>query len=118
MRGSVKSQPIMDRSDPDATEWPLRSMLEIVDETLIAETKLETELARLREENREMVVALQPFAVYAEKRAAKPIKNLGDSVHAIHTGTEWEAEITLSDCEAARAILARTTHASEGKGAT
>lgn len=51
--------------------------------------------------------ALRPIALYAEKRMAKPIPNLGDSVHAIHTGTEWEAEITFTHCKRAAKVLGR-----------
>lgn len=59
----------------------------------------DAEIARLR-------AALEPFARYAEMRAAKPFVGLGEEIHAIHTGTEWEAEITVSHVNAARAALA------------
>lgn len=31
--------------------------------------------------------ALKPFAIYAEKRIAKPFVGLDDTIHAIHAGT-------------------------------
>lgn len=37
-RGSVKAQPIMDRSDPNAEEWPVRSLSEIVDTAIATAT--------------------------------------------------------------------------------
>lgn len=43
--------------------------------------------------------ALQRVQRYVEMRNAKPILGLGDTIHAIHIGTEWAAEITLSDLE-------------------
>ncbi len=51
------------------------------------------------------IETLKPFANYAEKRAAKPFMGLDDIVHGIHTGTEWEAEIRLSDCDRAAKLL-------------
>jgi hypothetical protein len=56
------------------------------------------EVARLR-------AALEPFARYAEMREAKPLRGLDDVIHAIHTGSEWEAELRLSHCIKARAAL-------------
>jgi hypothetical protein len=54
---------------------------------------------------KELEAALRPFANYAEKRDAKPLRGIGDSIHCIHTGTEYEAEITLTHCRHARQIL-------------
>lgn len=64
-----------------------------------------TDLVRLREENARLRAALAPFARYAEMRTLKPFIGLGDAIHVIHTGSEWEAEITLTHCLAARAAL-------------
>ena len=52
-----------------------------------------------------MIASLQPFAHYARMRAAKPLRNAAGVIHGIHSGTEWEAEITIQDCEAARKAL-------------
>ena len=57
------------------------------------------------EEIKRLRAALQPFATYADRRDAKLLAGLGDSVHVIHTGTEWEAEITLTDCRRAAEVL-------------
>ena len=51
---------------------------------------------------------LKPFAEFARAFDAKPIRGLDDRLYGIHTGTEWEGELKLSDCRAARAALART----------
>jgi hypothetical protein len=40
---------------------------------------------------------------YVEMRAAKPLRGVGECIHGVHTGTEWEAELLLSDL---RALLA------------
>lgn len=53
----------------------------------------------------ELEAALRPFADYAAKRDAAPLVGMGDSVHCIHTGTEHEAEITLTHCRHARQLL-------------
>ena len=37
---------------------------------------------------------------YLQMRQEKPIIGLSDAVHVIHSGTEWEAEITLADLSA------------------
>jgi hypothetical protein len=56
-------------------------------------------------ENTKLKAALEPFAMYARKRLAQPLNSLGDSVHRIHAGSEFEAEICFSHCVAAlRAI--------------
>ena len=34
---------------------------------------------------------------YLAMRGAKPIRHASDIIHGIHTGTQWEAEILLSD---------------------
>lgn len=60
--------------------------------------EVEAERDRLR-------AALRPFATYAEKRLAKPFSGLADEIHTIHTGTEWEASITFTDCKRALRAL-------------
>lgn len=57
-----------------------------------------------REELSNAEDALRPFARYAEKRAAKPLRGLDDVIHAIHAGEDG-AEIRLSHCNAARDAL-------------
>jgi len=66
-----------------------------------------TALRRLQEENVRLREALQPFAVFAEKFAAKPINNLDDRFYSIHDGTKWQAELRRSHCDTARAALAK-----------
>lgn len=45
--------------------------------------------------------ALARLRRYVEVRTtAKPIAGLCDTVHGVHTGTEWEAEVRLSDLAA------------------
>lgn len=34
---------------------------------------------------------------YVEMRARQPLRSHGDSVHTIHAGTDYEAELKLSD---------------------
>ena len=69
-------------------------------------TPLEQELITLRAREAKLRAALEPFAAYMDARDAKPFNGLGDTIHAIHTGTEWAAELTLAHCQAARAALA------------
>lgn len=45
-------------------------------------------------------LALRRVQHYVAMRRAKPFLGLGDSIHCIHTGTEWEAELTFSDMSA------------------
>jgi hypothetical protein len=98
----------------EASNIPLPTAAQLRSDLRDRVTTLERELTERLTELRaataraaELEGALRPFANYAEKRSAKPIKGLGNSVHHIHPGTVWEAEITLSDCEVARAILAK-----------
>lgn len=70
-------------------------------------TMLAVENTRLREENAELREALRPFANYAEKRAAMPLRGLSNVIHTIHAGHQHEASILLTDCQLARALLAK-----------
>lgn len=38
---------------------------------------------------------------YIDMRRKQPCRQLGDSIHGIHFGTEWRAELRFSDLEAA-----------------
>jgi len=60
---------------------------------------------RLERQRDEAVALLRPFAEFAEKWKQKPLSAIGDAVYGIHAGTEWEAVLRRSDCEAARAFL-------------
>lgn len=51
--------------------------------------------------------ALRPFASFVEKWNAKPLRGADRQFYTIHTGTEWEAALSLDDCERARAALAK-----------
>lgn len=57
------------------------------------------------EERAKLIEALKPFARFAKMYEAKPLSGMGDAIYAIHTGTEWEAEIKRSDCAIALALL-------------
>src|SRR5262245_11996728 len=49
--------------------------------------------------------ALEPFAKFAEAFDAQPIRGLHDEMYNIHTGTQWEASLRLSDCRRASHVL-------------
>jgi hypothetical protein len=61
--------------------------------------------AALQNENRRLREALAPFAKFAELWEAKPLSGMDDIIYRIHAGTEWDAELRLSDCQKAREIL-------------
>lgn len=50
---------------------------------------------------------VEAVAHYVAMRTAAPMNTLGDSVHAIHLATEYEAELRFSDL-----VLALNSHAS------
>ena len=60
----------------------------------------------LFEENTRLREALGPFAMFAEKWDAKPMYRLHNVLYRIHFGTEWQAELRLSDMRRARQALA------------
>lgn len=62
-------------------------------------------VAALRSRVAKLEAALRPFAKYARARAAQPLRGLGDTIHLIHPGSPHEAELTLTDCNAALAAL-------------
>lgn len=41
--------------------------------------------------------SLSRITRYAQMLHDKPLSQMGDVVHGIHTGTEWEAELRISD---------------------
>lgn len=43
------------------------------------------------------VEAVERVTRYVAMRDAKPLRNQDDTIHGIHTGTEWAGEINLSD---------------------
>lgn len=51
--------------------------------------------------------ALAPFAHFADQYERAPLRGAADTLYGIHTGTEFEAELKLSDCRAARDLLKR-----------
>lgn len=59
-------------------------------------------------------VALRPFAHFRRQWDAKPVRGAGGAVYAIHTGTQWAAEITLEDLRRALAWV----EAAEAAGVT
>jgi len=54
---------------------------------------------------RELETALRPFATFWNQWQRKPLSGMADTFYAIHTGTEYAAELRRSDCERAAALL-------------
>ena len=50
---------------------------------------------------------------YVAMRDAKPLRQSGDVIHSVHAGTEWEAELRLSDLR----LAATPTPPIEGRDA-
>ena len=46
------------------------------------------------------MTALERIRRYVAMRAEMPLRNMDDSIHGVHTGTQWEAELRLSDVAA------------------
>lgn len=44
--------------------------------------------------------AIERIRDYVQIREEYQLRGLGDVIHGIHTGTEWEAEVRLSDLRA------------------
>jgi hypothetical protein len=53
----------------------------------------------------EVRVAAEPIKHYIAMREAKPLRQMDDSIHGIHIGTEWAAELKLSSLRALAAVL-------------
>lgn len=56
------------------------------------------ELDRLRE-------ALSPFAEFARKFDARPLRGIADEFYGIHAGTPYEASLRISNCRTALKAL-------------
>lgn len=61
--------------------------------------------------------ALRPFALFAEKWEANPIRGLADELYTIHSGDQ-EAVLRLSDCQRARRILSSPSAGPDATGGT
>ena len=48
---------------------------------------------------------LERLRRYVAMRDARPMTGIGDTIHAIHTGSEWEAELSLDDLRAVLAMV-------------
>lgn len=57
--------------------------------------------------NTQLREALEPFAKFAEAWDKQPLRGIADEFFGIHTGTAWEANLSLQDCRIARAALGR-----------
>lgn len=57
------------------------------------------EVEALRDEVATLRALLRPFAEYARAREHQPLPDLGNVVHAIHTGTAYEGILRWSDCQ-------------------
>lgn len=55
---------------------------------------------------RRVIEAQAPLMHYLKMRDAKPMRGMADVIHGLHSGTEWEAEITVSDLRTIASALA------------
>lgn len=55
------------------------------------------ESQQIAEQSAPVVSGLAAIRHYIAMRSAMPLANLGDSVHRIHGGTEYDAELRFSD---------------------
>lgn len=62
-------------------------------------------IAVLEQQNTTMREALQPFARFFDMWSARPLRGIDDEFYCIHTGTEWEASIRISDMQKALEAL-------------
>jgi len=53
--------------------------------------------------------ALRPFAHFWTQWNRQPMRGMADTFYAIHTGTEYAAELSRTDCERAAQALATLT---------
>lgn len=59
----------------------------------------------MQRHSEQLLAALEPFAHFANQWEAQPLGRYDDEIYSIHTGTEWEASIRLSDLQKARDVL-------------
>ena len=93
-----------------AAAWEMREELEQL-QSLLGRThsgvlEAEERIQQMSKENARLRAALKPFAVFADKWDAAPLRGVDDILYAIHS-EEKHGEIRLSDCKAARAALAK-----------
>lgn len=53
---------------------------------------------------------LDRISRYVMMRRLKPMRSMDDVIHGIHMGEEWEAELCLSDIDAAVALFQEMSH--------
>jgi hypothetical protein len=49
--------------------------------------------------------ALEPFGKFADAFDRMPLRQISDRLYNIHSGTEYECHLSLSDCRKAREVL-------------
>jgi len=80
-----------------AEEGSKKEAVEWLQKTWNERCQLERENEALRKLLAEAEEAAEPLIKYARMRAAKPMRGTDDTIHSIHVGTEWEAELNQSD---------------------
>ena len=55
----------------------------------------------------EALDALEPFAQFIRQWNRQPMRGLDDIIYAIHTGSEYEAELKRSDCQRALDVVTK-----------
>lgn len=72
----------------------------------------ETQLERLLDSLAALTAvaeAAKPLAKFIAQFDARPLNGIGDEFYAIHTGTQWEASLRLSDLRRLAAALEQAT---------
>ena len=59
----------------------------------------------------QLEAALKPFAFFASQWERQPLRGMDNVIYAIHTGSEYAAELRRSDCFTARQVLEDTPNA-------
>lgn len=83
------------------SEMTMDEAKELIRKAHASEHRLMEEVTRLR-------AALKPFAEFGKALNAMPLRGLDDEFYMIHSGTEWESSLRLSDCRAALKTLEET----------
>jgi hypothetical protein len=81
------------------------SLQKLLDDTSTALTDAVIHAAEAKGRVARLEEALTPFATFADRWDANPIRGLDDVLYAIHSTDEQRVELRLSDCKKARKAL-------------
>lgn len=89
----------------DKLEWYVKEHEDLTKKAIELSEKRKKQAKEFKRHADALAEALEPFAHFIEQWNKKPLGFDVDDIYSIHSGTEWEASITISNLQRALAAL-------------